>query len=442
VVTAFIDVHKDAFGVEPICTVLSEHGVKIAPSTYYARASRPPSARMVRDAGLGEEIWRVFHDRDLGRGVAGARKVWHLLKRDASIAERFGPVARCTVERLMREAGLQGLRRGPRKVRTTTCDAAAARPPDLVQRDFHAEAPNRLWVVDFTYVPTWSGMAFTAFVTDVCSGRIVGWRTASRMPTDLPLDALEMALWTRARNGEDVTGVVEPNQGSNGLDVSADSWLVTLNGLDARGTLLDLGPGGVLVLEAERGVLTTGKSFMPGSQVALYMNPPVSGESSPTTHGGPRTTINLGLLSVNDRGSFAGSKRLPTRLLAGNHVLQVVGIGPSGEIRALSIGVVVRPWILLRQGKRTVEGRHDRIRTGGDTGGLAAGVLLAPRIRYQGQSDFRKGRATIRIAVDGTFTWTRLIRPSRGLTAYLSQRETSSNRISWIRTDARAWPRL
>ena len=207
--TAFIDVHKDAFGVEPICTVLSEHGVKIAPSTYYARRTRPPSARTVRDEGLGEEIWRVFHDRDLGRGVAGARKVWHLLTRDPSIAGRFGPVARCTVERLMREAGLQGLRRGPRKVRTTIADAAATRPPDLVQRDFHAEAPNRLWVVDFTYVPTWSGMAFTAFVTDVCSRRIVGWRTASRMPTELPLDALEMALWTRARNGEDVTGVIQ-----------------------------------------------------------------------------------------------------------------------------------------------------------------------------------------------------------------------------------------
>lgn len=207
--TAFIDIHKDAFGVEPICAVLSEHGVKIAPSTYYASRVRPPSARTVRDTGLGEEIWRVFHDRDLGRGLAGARKVWHLLARDPSIAERFGPVARCTVERLMRQMGLQGARRGLRRVRTTMADASAARPADLVQRHFHAEAPNRLWVVDFTYVPTWSGMAFTAFVSDVCSRRIVGWRTASRMPTELPLDALEMALWTRARNGEDVTGVIQ-----------------------------------------------------------------------------------------------------------------------------------------------------------------------------------------------------------------------------------------
>jgi len=105
------------------------------------------------------------------------------------------------VERLMRRAGLCGVRRGGPKVITTRPDPAAARPPDLVERNFHAERPNALWVVDFTYVPTWAGMAFTAFVTDVYSRRIVGWRTASRMPTDLPLDALEMAIWTRQRQG-------------------------------------------------------------------------------------------------------------------------------------------------------------------------------------------------------------------------------------------------
>lgn len=208
-VSAFIDAHKDAFGVEPICAVLSEHGVKIAPSPCYARRARPPSARAVRDAGLVREIRRVFADRELGRGVAGARKVWHLLRRDPDVELRFGPVARCTVERLMREQGLRGMSRGPRRVRTTTPGASASRPPDLVGRDFTAEAPNRLWVVDFTYVPTWSGMAFTAFVTDVCSRWIVGWRTASRMPAELPLDALEMALWTRARDGEDVMGVIQ-----------------------------------------------------------------------------------------------------------------------------------------------------------------------------------------------------------------------------------------
>ena len=112
------------------------------------------------------------------------------------------------MERLMRELGLPGVRRG-RAFKTTRPDESTPRPPDLVERDFHAWGPNELWVVDFTYVPTWSGMAFTAFVTDVFSRRIVGWRTMNRMPTDLPLDALEMALWVRDEAGQDVTGLVQ-----------------------------------------------------------------------------------------------------------------------------------------------------------------------------------------------------------------------------------------
>jgi putative transposase len=198
---AFIADHKEAFGVEPICRVLTQHGCKIAPSTYYAHLSRPLSARAVRDAELLVEITRVHGDPTIGRGLYGVRKVWHQLGRDGTV------VARCTIERLMKSAGLQGIRRGRRFV-TTRSDPAASRPPDLVKRDFHASRPNRLWVVDFTYVATWSGMVFTAFVTDVFSRRIVGWRTAASMPTQLPLDALEMAIWTRARAGEQVDGVV------------------------------------------------------------------------------------------------------------------------------------------------------------------------------------------------------------------------------------------
>ncbi|WP_425457645.1 DDE-type integrase/transposase/recombinase [Agromyces intestinalis] len=117
-------------------------------------------------------------------------------------------VARCTVERLMRELGLRGVRRG-KQVVTIRPDEVSTRPPDHVQREFSWTGRTRLWVVDFTGVPTWSGMAFTAFVTDVLSRRIVGWRTMSRMPTDLPLDALEMALWIRDRAGQDVTGVIQ-----------------------------------------------------------------------------------------------------------------------------------------------------------------------------------------------------------------------------------------
>jgi len=182
--------------------VLSQHGARIAPSGYYAFKKRPTCARAVRDAELITEIERVFFDRNLGRGVSGVRKVWRLLHREGV------SVAKCTVERLMRQQGLRGVRRGKQFV-TTRRDDAASRPPDRVKRDFHADRPNQLWVADFTYVPTWSAMAFTAFVTDVYSRRIVGWRTMDRMPTALPLDALEMALWVRARAGQDVTGVIQ-----------------------------------------------------------------------------------------------------------------------------------------------------------------------------------------------------------------------------------------
>jgi putative transposase len=201
VVIAFIDEHRERFGVEPICRVLREQDCGIAPSAYYAAKSRPPSARAQRDAELLVEIRRVFTERRKGRRLYGARKVYNELHREGI------KVARCTVERLMRADGLVGARRDKR-FRTTRPDPAAVRPPDLVQRRFAASRPNELWIVDFTYVPTWSGMAFTAFVTDVFSRRIVGWRTSASMPTELPLDALEMALWTRDRDGAPVRGVV------------------------------------------------------------------------------------------------------------------------------------------------------------------------------------------------------------------------------------------
>jgi putative transposase len=161
--------------------------LQVAPSTYYAAKSRLPSARALRDEELKKEIMRVFNDNF---GVYGARKIWRQLLREGR------QVARCTVERLMRELGIAGAVRGKTR-RTTIADPAAAKAPDLVKRNFSAEAPNRLWVADFTYCATWSGMVYTAFVIDVFSRRIVGWRTAYSMTTDLPLDALEMAIWAR-----------------------------------------------------------------------------------------------------------------------------------------------------------------------------------------------------------------------------------------------------
>jgi putative transposase len=168
--------------------------LQIAPSTYYAAKSRPPSARAVRDEHLKTEIRRVYQDNFC---VYGARKIWRQLHREGI------EVARCTVQRLMRELGISGALRG-KKVRTTVADASAKRAPDLVKRDFTAAAPNRLWVADFTYCSTWSGMVYTAFVIDVYSRRIVGWRTSTSMTTDLPLDALEMAIWARTDRIENV----------------------------------------------------------------------------------------------------------------------------------------------------------------------------------------------------------------------------------------------
>jgi putative transposase len=216
-----------------MCRVLSEHGVPIAPSTFYAHKTRPPSLRQQADEALLIEIRRVHSDRTLGRGLYGARKVWHQLRREGL------EVARCTVERLMRRAGLVGARRGRRFV-TTKPDAAAARPPDLVQREFHAARPNELWVVDFTYVPTWAGMAFTALVSDVYSRRIVGWRTASSMPTDLPLDALEMALWTRSLTGADLAGLVHHSDaGSQYTSIRYTSRLADAGAVASIGTVGD-----------------------------------------------------------------------------------------------------------------------------------------------------------------------------------------------------------
>jgi putative transposase len=203
----FIAEHADRrdgglrWGVEPICAVLSEHGYPIAPSTYYdARAAvQQPSRRQLRDIELKDEIVRVHADN---YGVYGARKVWLALNREG-IA-----VARCTVERLMRQLGLAGARRG-RRHRTTIADAAAARPADLVGRQFNPTAPNRTWVADFTYVPTWSGMVYVAFVIDAYSRRILGWRAATSMKTALVLDALEQAVWARTRDGAaDLTGLI------------------------------------------------------------------------------------------------------------------------------------------------------------------------------------------------------------------------------------------
>jgi len=178
-VTAFIDQHRDVFGVEPICRQL-----QFAPSTYCAQRSRAPSARALRDEALKPEIRRVF---DANYAVYGADKVWAQLNREGI------RVARCTVERLMRDLGIRGVVRGKPR-RTTTPADTAPRPADLVERQFRSPAPNALWVADLTYIRTTQGFCYAAFVIDCFARVIVGWQIASHLRTDLALDALEMRL--------------------------------------------------------------------------------------------------------------------------------------------------------------------------------------------------------------------------------------------------------
>ncbi|WP_108027082.1 IS3 family transposase [Burkholderia mayonis] len=208
VLKAFIDQHRDTFGVEPICKVL-----RIAPSGYRRHAAqlRDPSkrcARAKRDEILCPEINRVWQ---ANMQVYGADKVWKQMNRESIT------VARCTVERLMKRLGLHGAVRGKR-VRTTIPDAAVPRPLDRVNRPFTANRPNQLWVSDFTYVSTWQGWLYVAFVVDVFARRIVGWRVSSSMTTDFVLDALEQALYAR-RPGGDGTLIHHSDRGSQYVSI-------------------------------------------------------------------------------------------------------------------------------------------------------------------------------------------------------------------------------
>ncbi len=216
----FIDRHRGQYGVEPICAQLP-----IAPSQYYEHKARqadperrPPRVR--RDEALRSQIRRV-HEENFG--VYGARKVWRQLGREEIV------VARCTVERLMHALGLKGAVRG-RKCRTTIADDGAERPLDRVNRQFEATRPNQLWVADFTYVATWAGFVYVAFVIDVFARRIIGWRVARSMHAELVLDALEQAIWSRSG----IEGVVHHSDRGSQPGVNRSSQ----HGFDARNVAL------------------------------------------------------------------------------------------------------------------------------------------------------------------------------------------------------------
>lgn len=246
----FIDEHKCEYGVEPICNVLP-----IAPSTYYKAKeveAKPElrSSRSKRDDRLSVEVKRVW---ETNFEVYGARKVWRQLNREGI------SIARCTTERLMRALGLQGTTRG-KVVRTTIADDRVDRPLDLVDRDFRADRPNQLWVADITYVRTWTGFVYTAFVTDVFSRAIVGWKVSSSLKSDLALDALEQAIRSRdigeplihhSDRGSQYLSIkyserlaeagIEPSVGSKG-DSYDNALAETINGLYKAELIWKRGP--------------------------------------------------------------------------------------------------------------------------------------------------------------------------------------------------------
>ena len=223
---AFIDAHREAYGVESICAQLP-----IAPSTYYEHKARerdrtriPPRER--RDRELKVDIQRVW---DENFEVYGARKVWRQLNREEIAA------ARCTVERLMRALGLHGAMRG-RKCRTTIADDRAERPLDRVNRQFQATRPNELWVADFTNVATWAAFVYVAFVIDVFARRIIGWRVARSMGAELVLDALEQAIWSRSG----IDGVVHhSDRGSQYLSIRYSERLAEAGAQPSVGSVGD-----------------------------------------------------------------------------------------------------------------------------------------------------------------------------------------------------------
>jgi len=218
----FIDDNRKELGVEPICRTL-----QVAPSTYYAAKARPPSARSLKDALMVPVLLVIFQ---ANYSVYGAHKLWRA-------AQRAGyDLGRDQVARLMRLAGIHGVRRG-RRVFTTTQDGDAARAPDLVRRHFVADRPNALWVTDLTYVPTWSGVVYVCFIVDAFSRMIVGWRVAAHMRTDMVLDALEMARWQR---GTPLEGLItHSDAGSQFTSVRYGERLAEIGAVPSIGSIGD-----------------------------------------------------------------------------------------------------------------------------------------------------------------------------------------------------------
>ena len=227
--------------------------------------------------------------------------------------------------------------------------------------------------------------------------------------------------------------IVEPNTQSDGVSISGSEFDMELQGLDGKGEPLNLAADGVLILNTERQVEASGTGFKPDFDIDLYMNPPTEQASSRSTRASE--PVYVGTVKTDAAGDFSGLAQLPPDINVGDHVVQAVGYTKTGATRAVSLGVRVEPEFsaVLNPGTRIADGRYDRITTSGTTTGLKPGSRLTAWIRYSGQTTFTKANAKIVVQADGTFRWTRLVRPDRAVTAYVAKGPDRSNTVTWRR---------
>ena len=265
--------------------------------------------------------------------------------------------------------------------------------------------------------------------------------TPTGSPTPVPVPSpVEPGGSLLLVDGKPVPVQVDPKPGDDGLTVTGDGWMMDLDGLGSDGKPLNLGPDGVLILQSEREVQTSGTGFKANSDVELFVDPPVTAprlasDATWLQRLAFRATNGtyVGTVRTDAAGSFKGTATLPEDITVGDHVLQAVGFSPSAQTRALNLGVRVEPSLVLNKGSRKPAGMHDRIRTTGTSTGIPEGVKLTPHIRYRGQTKFINGTATIVVQSDGSFTWTRLIRKDRAVTAYVSYKGAKSNQVVWVK---------
>ena len=229
-------------------------------------------------------------------------------------------------------------------------------------------------------------------------------------------------------DGRPVPVQIEPNPGDRGLSVQGEGWELSLEGLGRGGRPLELGPQGALVLDTGRQTALSGSGFAPGSEVGVFLDPPVNPSARAV---GTASAVELGDLTVSPSGDFDGAVNLPRTVPPGRHMLQIVGTGARGDQRALSLGILTQAWIELVPGRRIDAGRHDRVTATGKSGGLPAGTTLTAWVRVSGQENFRRGDSAITVRRDGTFTWARRVADTKRITLYVSFGRTDSNSVTW-----------